>query len=62
MKSIYQGVTNMPDTSNSWFLFTYLLMAVLGLSCCMQALSSCSEWWLLFIMALGILIAWLLLL
>ena len=24
-------------------------MAVLGLRCCMQAFSSCGEWWLLFV-------------
>ena len=37
--------------------FAYLFLAVLGLRCCMQAFSSCSEWGLLFVAVCGLLIA-----
>ena len=37
-------------------LFIYLFMAELGLRCCVQAFSSCSEWGLLFVVACGFLI------
>ena len=33
----------------------YLFMAVLGLHCSTQALSSCGEWWLLFVAVCGLL-------
>ena len=36
--------------------FIYLFMAALGLRCCMQAFSSCGEWWLLFVVVRGLLI------
>ena len=36
--------------------FIYLFLAVLGLCCCARAFSSCSEWGLLFIAVLGLLI------
>ena len=35
--------------SLSLFIKLYLFLAVLGLHCCAQAFSSCSEWWLLFV-------------
>ena len=38
-------------------LFTYLFLAVLGLCCCTQALSSFSKWGLLFVAVHGLLIA-----
>ena len=38
-------------------LFFYLFLAVLGLRCCAQAFSSCSEQGLLFIAVRGLLIA-----
>ena len=38
-------------------LFIYLFMAVLGLRCFVQALSSCSQWGLLFIAVRGLVIA-----
>ena len=38
-------------------LFIYLLMAVLGLCCCMQAFSSCGERGLLFVAVHGLFIA-----
>ena len=37
-------------------LFIYLFLAVLGLRCCAQAFSSCSEWGLLFVTVRGLLI------
>jgi len=37
--------------------FIYFLLAALGLCCCMQALSNCGEWWLLFVAVLGLLLA-----
>ena len=43
-------------------LSIYLFMAVLGLRCCAQPSSSCSEQGLLFVAVCGLLIAWLLLL
>ena len=36
-------------------LFIYLFLAALGLRCCTQAFSSCSEWGLLFVAAHGLL-------
>ena len=36
--------------------FIHLFMAALGLSCCMQAFSSCSERGLLFVVVRGLLI------
>ena len=39
-----------------FYLFIYLL-AVLGLRCCVQAFSSCSEWGLLFLAMRELLIA-----
>ena len=39
------------------FKFIYLFLAVLGLNCCMQAFSSCSEQGLLFVVVRGLLIA-----
>ena len=40
-----------------FYLFIYLFMAALGLRCCTQAFSNCSEWGLLFIAVRGLLIA-----
>ena len=37
-------------------LLTYLFLAALGLRCCMQAFSSCSEWGPLFVAVHGLLI------
>ena len=46
---------------SKWFLFyfiyLFLFLAVLDLCCCTRAFSSCSDWWLLFVAALGLLIA-----
>ena len=39
------------------YLFIYLFLVVLGLLCCARALSSCSEWGLLYIAARRLLIA-----
>ena len=39
------------------YLFIYIVLAVLGLHCCMQAFSSCSNWELLFIEVHKLLIA-----
>ena len=36
--------------------FIYLFLAALGLRCCVQAFSSCSEWGLLFVAVHGLLI------
>ena len=55
----------MPDTILGFLLFfykfidffVYLFLAVLGLRCCAQAFSSCSERELLFIAVRGLLIA-----
>ena len=41
---------------NKLILFIYLFLAVLGLHCCAQAFSSCSEWELLFVVVCGLLI------
>ena len=38
-----------------FFKKIYLIMAVLGLRCCTQAFSRCSEWGLLFVAARGLL-------
>ena len=38
-------------------LFIYLFLAALGLRCCAQAFSSCSEWGLLFVVVHGLLVA-----
>ena len=38
------------------YLFIYLFLAALGLHCCAQAFSSCSEQWLLFVAVRGLLI------
>ena len=38
------------------YLFIYLFLAALGLCCCVQAFSSCSEWGLLFVVVRGLLI------
>ena len=38
-------------------LFIYLILAVLGLRCCVRAFSSCGEWGLHFIAVRGLLIA-----
>ena len=40
-----------------FFFFIFLFLAVLGLRCCMWALSSCGEQGLLFIVVRGLLIA-----
>ena len=40
-----------------FYKFTYLLLAALGLRCCVQAFSSCSEWGLLFVAVRSLLIA-----
>ena len=40
-----------------FFKFIYLFLAVLGLCCCVQAFSSCSERELLFVAVRGLLIA-----
>ena len=42
--------------------FTYLFLAVLGLSCCARAFSSCGKWGLLFIAVCRLSLRWLLLL
>ena len=39
------------------YLFIYLFLAALGLSCCTRAFSSCGEQGLLFIVVRGLLIA-----
>ena len=39
------------------YLFLFLFLAVLGLCCCAQAFSSCSEQGLLFVAVRGLLIA-----
>ena len=39
------------------YLFVCLFMAALGLHCCVQAFSSCSEWGLFFVAVRGLLIA-----
>ena len=39
------------------YLFIYLFLAALGLHCCVQALSSCGERGLLFVMVCGLLFA-----
>ena len=39
------------------FVLFYLFLAALGLCCCTQALSSCSEWGLLSIVVRGLLTA-----
>ena len=40
-----------------YFIFIYLFLVALGLRCCMQAFSSCSEQGLLFVVVRGFLIA-----
>ena len=40
-----------------YYYFIYLFLAALGLRCCMQAFSSCSERGLLFVAVGGLLIA-----
>ena len=45
------------DLFNSLDLFIYLFLAALGLHCCVQAFSSCSEQGLLFVVVHGLLIA-----
>ena len=40
----------------SFFLFINLFLVALGLRCCAQAFSSCSEWGLLFVVVCGLLI------
>ena len=42
---------------NKFIYFTYLFLAVLGLRCCAQAFSSCSEQGLLFVVVRGLLTA-----
>ena len=39
------------------YKFIYLFLAVLGLRCCAQAFSGCSEWGLLFVAVCWLLIA-----
>ena len=39
------------------YLFMYLFLAALCLCCCAQAVSSCSEWGILFLAVRGLLIA-----
>ena len=53
-----------PDCQHSDFCFNkfiyylfILLLVALGLHCCTQAFSSCSEWGLLFVVVRGLLIA-----
>ena len=41
----------------SLFIYLFLFLAVLGLCCCAQAFSSCSEQGLLFVAVCGLLIA-----
>ena len=41
---------------NKFIYFIYLLLAVLGLRCCVQAFSSCGEWGLLFVEVRGLLV------
>ena len=41
----------------NFYLFIYLFLAALGLRCCVQAFSSCSEQGLLFVAVHGLLIA-----
>ena len=43
-----------PHSYRDIYLFIYLFLAALGLDCCAQAFSSCSEWGLLFIMVHGL--------
>ena len=40
-----------------FFFLIFLFLAVLGLRCCAQAFSSCSEWGLLFVVVRRLLIA-----
>ena len=42
---------------NKFIYFIYLLLATLGLRCCVRAFSGCSEWGLLFVAVHGLLIA-----
>ena len=39
------------------FIYLFLILAVLGLCCCVWAFSSCGEWGLLFVAVRGLLIA-----
>ena len=45
-----------PALAGRFYLSIYLSMAVLGLHCCVQAFSSCSERGLLFVAVHGLLI------
>ena len=40
-----------------FFNFIYLFLDILGLCCCTQTFSSCSEWGLLFVVVCGLLTA-----
>ena len=42
---------------NKFIYFIYLFLAALGLRCCLQAFSNCSEWGLLFVAVLRLLLA-----
>ena len=64
--SVHGKVSN-PQYNQFFFfvfinLFIYLSLAALGLCCCVQTFSSCSEWGLLFVAVHRLLLWWLLLL
>ena len=45
------------NISSFFKIFIYLFLAALGLRCCVRAFFSCSEWGLLLVVVLGLLIA-----
>ena len=51
------GLPFLGSLFNKFIYFIYLFLAALGLRCCMQAFSSCSEWGLLLVAVRGLLIA-----
>ena len=59
LKSILSdiSITTLAFFFNEFIYCIYIFLAVLGLRCCVQGFSSCSEWGLLFIAVHGLLIA-----
>ena len=57
MSSLEKMSSPLPIFQNKFIYFIYLFLAALGLCCCVQAPSSCSEQGLLFIAARRLLIA-----
>ena len=53
---VIMNVFSTTNSSKFIYLFIYLFLAGLGLRCCMQALSGCSERGLLFVAVRGLLI------